>query len=81
MDFLYLFLPAGLAALASKLKAKDANDIGADDAFGNLLMELSPAIPELIKGNVNDNLGDKIFAAIYKVAKTYLTQRGKLPTS
>lgn len=78
-DFLMLFLPAGVAVLAGKLKNKDANNTGADDAIAGILTEIAPALPALIQGNVGDNVADKVMLGIYQTSKAYLQSRGKLP--
>lgn len=79
-DYVLAFLPAGLSILAMRLIGRDANTAGADDATGQLLLQMQPLIPSLIVGGtINDNAADKIFLAIYRTAETYLKQRDKLP--
>ncbi len=41
------FAPMILVALGSKLKSKDADAIGADDAFGDILIALAPAVSSI----------------------------------
>lgn len=79
MDFLMLLLPASVITLAGKLKNKDANNTGADDAFADILMGLAPVLPDLIKGSAGDNAADKAMLATYKASQAYLQSRGKLP--
>lgn len=78
-DLLMLFLPAGISALAGKLRNKDANTTGADDAIAGILTEIAPAVPQLIQGNVGDNVADKVMLGIYDTSRAYLVSRGKLP--
>ena len=78
-DFLMMFLPAGIAVLAGKLKNKDANSTGADDAIAGILTEIAPALPSLIQGNVGDNVADKVMLGVYRTSQAYLQSRGKLP--
>lgn len=57
MDFLFKspalilsFLPMVLIKLGNYFKNKDDNTVGSDDAFGNVLIALAPAIAA-IEGN------------------------------
>lgn len=78
-DYVLAFLPGGLAILRTRLMQRDANDTGADDAAARLIGDMSPIIPELIDGRVNDNTADKVFLATYRTSEAYLRGRGKLP--
>lgn len=44
-------LPMILIKVGNWFKGKDANDTGADDAFGNVLIALAPALDAVDDGN------------------------------
>lgn len=50
---LLMFLPMLLMKLGSFFKNKDKNETGADDAFGNVLIALAPAVTAIGDGNEN----------------------------
>ncbi len=79
MDYVLIFLPAGLMVLAQRLAKKDKNTTGADDDIAKVLNDLAPIMPALIQGNIDDKAADKVFLATYAISKKYLEDRGKLP--
>jgi hypothetical protein len=82
MNWVLAFLPMGLQILAMQLMSKDKDDKGADDAIGQVILNLTPIIPELMAGRTpTDTATDKVFLALYKTSEAYLAQRGKLPST
>lgn len=51
MNYLLMFLPMALIQLGNFLKNKDANASGSDDAFGNVLIAIAPAIDGFAHGS------------------------------
>lgn len=79
-DLAISLLPIGLLIGGQRLKARDSNTTGADDAFGQVMLDLAPIAPELVSGGqANSNATDKAMLAIYRTAEAYLKTRGKLP--
>lgn len=80
MEWVLMFVPMGVQILAFKLIAKDKNDIGFDDAMGQVLIDISPNVPELIAGrSINDSAADRTMLAIFRTSEAYLRRRKKLP--
>lgn len=72
--------PIGMVIGANRLRNRDANDTGTDDAVANVLRDMSPIAGELFSGkDPGQNATDKAFLALYLTARTYLESRGKLP--
>ncbi len=59
------FLPMILIAMASKIKNKDADDVGADDVLGNVFISLAPVV-----GNINAKDQTGVKAALRAVRDT-----------
>jgi len=77
MEWVLAFLPVGLQILAGRLIARDKDSVGADDALGQVLINISPIVPELIQGRTpNQNASDRVFVAIHAASESYLLQRG-----
>ena len=77
MNWVVALLPLGLQILAGQLIARDKDSVGADDALGQVLTNISPIVPELIQGRTpNQNASDRVFIAIHAVSESYLLQRG-----
>jgi hypothetical protein len=51
MNYLFMVLPIMLIQLGNFLKKKDTDAIGRDDAVGNILIALAPAIDAFSSGN------------------------------
>jgi hypothetical protein len=49
--YFWSILPMALMAGAVYLKGRDANDTGPDDAFGNVMMGIAPAVESYKDGN------------------------------
>lgn len=49
LDFM---VSGALASIGMKLKNKDTNTTGADDAAGNALIAMAPLVPAIIHGDV-----------------------------
>lgn len=47
VNVLFQFLPMILLKIGNMIKARDANDTGADDAFGSVLLAAAPAVDGL----------------------------------
>jgi hypothetical protein len=69
-------LPLGLTIAGGKLKDKDPNETGADDAVGNMLIALSPIVPDLLHGTGNGNATLKAMRVIEQAAHSYRVQVG-----
>ena len=65
-----LFLPMMLLTLGNYFKNKDKNDTGTDDAAGNLLIALAPALSALETGS--DSAFRKALAAARDTINNYL---------
>ena len=76
-QFLPLFLPQILAELGQKLRNKDANDTGADDAFGRIVQAASGPLTSFVSGGSVEGVAtDKAMVAIYQTSKVYCEGRG-----
>jgi hypothetical protein len=64
------FVPMLLIKIGNDLKSKDTNTTGADDAFGNVLIALAPAVVALESGN--DTAIKKALKAAYITLGNYL---------
>ena len=63
-------LPMILIKIGNYFKGRDANNSGSDDAFGNVLIALAPAI-EAIDGN-NETALRKALKVAHKTIGNYL---------
>lgn len=63
-------LPMILVKVGNWFKGKDANDTGADDAFGNVLIALAPAVDALDDGN--ETAFKKALNVVYATLGNYL---------
>lgn len=63
-------LPMILIMIGNWLKGKDANTVGMDDAFGNVLISAAPAIEAFETGN--ENAFKKGLKATYVTLGNYL---------
>lgn len=63
-------LPMILVKVGNWFKNKDANDEGADDAFGNVLIALAPAVAALDEGN--ETAFKKALRVVYATLGNYL---------
>jgi hypothetical protein len=70
-DLAVSLLPLGLIVAGGKLRDKDANDTGLDDAFGKIMIEMSPVVPSLVSGGGSANAGMKAMRIIEQVAHAY----------
>jgi hypothetical protein len=53
MKYLLMLLPVMLVQVGNYLKNKDANATGSDDAFGNVLIAMAPAVDAVATSNEN----------------------------
>lgn len=67
---LIVFLPMLLEKVGKSFKNKDDNDTGNDDATGNVLIALGPAVAAVAMNN--ESAKKKAFEVIYKTLGTYL---------
>lgn len=63
-------LPMFLIKIGNWMKNKDADDKGADDVFGNILIALAPALDAIDDGN--ETAARKALAVAYKTIGNYL---------
>jgi len=67
-----MFLPMLLIKLGNWFKNKDADAVGSDDAFGNVLIAAAPAVEAFESGN--ENAKRKALKAIRDTIDNYLNQ-------
>lgn len=67
---LYSVIAMLLIKLGNSLKNKDANASGADDAFGNVLIAMAPAVAALEDNN--EKALRKALAVVYTTIGNYL---------
>lgn len=67
---LLALLPMILASVGDAMKRKDIDEIGADDAFGNVLIALAPALSAF--QSKNDLKFKKALEAVYQTLGNYL---------
>lgn len=72
VGMLYGILGEGIARLGSYIRGKDANDTGSDDAFGNVLLSLAPAVSSW--EDSNENAKRKALKAARDTIDNYLRQ-------
>lgn len=80
MNFLKFLSPAALLALlpmflieiGTSIKNKDDNSTGSDDAFGNVLIALAPALSSF--GNRNDSKVKQALKAVRDTINNYLNE-------
>lgn len=51
MQWWAFLVPAGLVSAGAYLKGRDKNNTGADDAFGEVLIQAAPGISAALEGN------------------------------
>lgn len=68
--FLLLLIPSVLLQVGSMFKDKDTNSTGKDDATGNILNALAPAISAL--ANENESAFKKALIIVRDTINTYL---------
>ncbi len=69
-EMLLMLLQLGLIKYGNKLKDKDDNDTGTDDAGGNVMIALAPVIPAMATGS--ESLKKKSMLAAYNAFGGYL---------
>ena len=74
-SMILMFLPTMLLQLGNYFKNKDANDTGTDDAAGNLLIALAPAVMALDTKNENS------FRKALTIARDTINNYLDLPTT
>jgi hypothetical protein len=72
LDALLVLLQLVLVKVGSKLKDKDANSTGKDDAFGNVLIAAAPAVQAF--GDKSDNSFKKALKAVRDTIDGYLSE-------
>jgi hypothetical protein len=66
-------LPMILLKLGNYFKGRDADEVGTDDAFGNVLIALAPAV-EAIDGN-NETAFRKALKVVHTTLGNYLNNK------
>jgi hypothetical protein len=80
-DLAATLLPVGLTIVGSKLKDKDKNDAGPEDAFGNIMLAMAPIAPSFVSGGASTgNATLKAMRAIEQAAHAYRVQVGDVQT-
>lgn len=72
-SMLYGVVAMLLVKLGNVVKSKDANDTGSDDAFGNVLIAMAPAVAALEDNN--ENAKRKALKATRDTIDNYLKQQ------
>jgi hypothetical protein len=72
MKYFFNLLPLILPSAAAYLKSRDSNNTGADDAVGNILIAVGPAIEAMTTGD--DSKVRKALVAIRTIIDGYLAQ-------
>lgn len=72
-SMLYGVVAMLLVKLGNVVKGKDANDTGSDDAFGNVLIAMAPAVAALEDNN--ENAKRKALKATRDTIDNYLKQQ------
>lgn len=67
---LLAFLPQILIEVGNEFKKKDLNEVGSDDAFGNVLIALAPAVAAI--QNKNENALKKSLRVVRDTLNGYL---------
>ncbi len=77
MNYLLMIIPMTLLKCGNFLKNKDTNATGTDDAFGNVLIAVAPAVDAFATGN--DKALRKALRAVRQTIDNYLgeEQTGK----
>ena len=76
-DLIVAGMPIALGVVGSRLVNKDANSVGADDAWGKVMLAMAPLGPSLVSGGpVGANATLKAMRAIESVAHEYRRQVG-----
>lgn len=70
VEMLTMLVQLALIKLGNKLKDKDDNETGTDDATGNVLIAVAPVIPALVTGS--DSLKKKVMLGAYNAFGNYL---------
>lgn len=69
-QLLLMFLPMLLIKLGNWFKGKDADNVGSDDAFGNVLIAAAPAVEAFESGS--ENAKRKALTAVRDTINNYL---------
>lgn len=73
--FLPILLPLILGQVAAKLREKDANNTGADDAFAGILEASTPTVTALFTGEVQSGTATlKTMRELERIAHNYRVQ-------
>lgn len=72
MNLFAALAPTAMATAGSILKAKDANNTGADDAIGSILVAGAPAVELALNGSTDTSKIKKAMTAIRDAAQAYL---------
>lgn len=72
LESLLVLLQLVLVKVGSKLKDKDLNNTGKDDAFGNVLIAAAPAVQAF--GDKNDNSFKKALKTVRDTIDNYLKE-------
>jgi hypothetical protein len=70
-DLASTLLPVGLGIVGGKLRDRDKDDKGADDAWGQVCSIMAPVAPDLVSGAPGANATLKAMRALEKVAHAY----------
>lgn len=71
-NMLLMLLPMLLVKAGTWLKNKDANSTGADDAFGNVLIAMAPAVEAVATTPQSENALKKALRGVYITLGNYL---------
>lgn len=74
LEMILALIQLGLIKAGNKLRDKDDNETGNDDAAGNILIAIAPVIPAMVTGSTS--LKKKVMLAAYNSFGNYL---GKPP--
>lgn len=70
IEMIIMIIQSQLIKIGIKLKDKDDNDTGTDDAGGNVLIALAPLLPALVSGS--DSVKRRVMLTAYNTFGNYL---------
>lgn len=70
MNYLLIAVPMMLVSLGNYMKNRDSNAVGSDDAFGNVLIAVAPAVDAFAHGN--ESALKKALRAVRTTINNYL---------
>lgn len=69
-----ILVPAGMTSIGVYLQSRDKNTTGSDDAWGRILVTMSPGITAALDGTQSTKVEERVMVAVRDIAQARLDE-------